>query len=152
MGIRSLIKFKERYPDGETKTLVTIYQQFDGHLEGVGKELAEFLSQKKIINGISSSLQYNDYYYANGPGCLAAQFISKFKTKVGGLYIISSENCEPQTYNYDVILDYQKHIKAPLSGVKIDDIAEVQVYKYDETDPIFAGSPSEFLEFIKIKF
>lgn len=148
MGTRSLIRFKERYPDGETKTLVTIYQQFDGYLNGVGKELAEFLLQKKIINGISSSLQYIDYFYANGPGCLAAQFISKFKTEVGGLYIYP-EDCEEQDYNYDVILDYQKYIDAPIGGVKIDDIVEVRVVKYDETDPIFAGSPSDFLKFIK---
>lgn len=87
MGTRSIIKFIEKY-DGKERPIVAVYQQYDGYLEHVGKQLCDFLSSKTIINGISSN-QYTNKY-ANGIGCLAAQFIRDYKVEVGCLYIYIS--------------------------------------------------------------
>ena len=52
MGTRSTTKFFNEHSD---KPVCAIYQQYDGYLSGVGKELAEFLSDKKVINGFGRS-------------------------------------------------------------------------------------------------
>lgn len=121
MGTRSTIKFYSEF--NQEEALVCIYQQYDGDIGGVGHELAEWLSGKKIINGISG--QKMDQGYANGMGCLAAQFIKEFKTKLGGLYINTIDGEE--LYNYHVRLVDNKLI------ISVNDI--------------FQGTPDELLEF-----
>ena len=64
--------------------IVVMYHQFDGYVEGHGKELVDFLKGKKLVNGFSSSESKN---YFNGMGCLSASTIAHFKTKIGGFYL-----------------------------------------------------------------
>ena len=97
MATRSTVKFFETYSDGEV-CIAAIYQQFDGYISGVGHALAKWLETKEVINGISR--QTMEQGFANGMGCLAAQFIATFKTKIGGLYMTSPDNS--QDYNYEV--------------------------------------------------
>ena len=52
MGTRSTITFCEKIDD-KIIPYVNIYQQYDGYLEGVGKELCEWLEDKIIVNGFS---------------------------------------------------------------------------------------------------
>jgi hypothetical protein len=78
MGTRSITKFIE-----EGKEICVLYRQFDGYPEGHGKELAEFLQNMPIVNGYGD----DTIKQANGVGCLAAQVVSHFKTKVGGFYL-----------------------------------------------------------------
>jgi len=78
MGTRSLIHFQE---DGDT--LCTVYQQYDGYPEGVGKQIYDLLSEVKIVNGIPGG----GGNYANGVGCLIAQYIARYKHGAGGLYV-----------------------------------------------------------------
>lgn len=61
-----------------------MYRQFDGYLEGHGKDLADFLSGFKLVNGISGD---EPPKFANGMGCLAAQVVAHFKNEPGGIYI-----------------------------------------------------------------
>lgn len=96
MGTRSTVKFYKKFGEEEV-ALASIYQQFDGYLDGVGVELAEFLKQRTLINGIGAQTMDNA---ANGIGCLAAQFIAKFKTRIGGLYMTNPD--DSQEYNYEV--------------------------------------------------
>lgn len=135
MGTRSIIKFVEKWQDAENE-LVTIYQQYDGYINGVGYKLAEWLKEKTIVNGFGSKDVTN---CCNGAGCLAAQFIKDFKDGIGYLYIYPSD-CEPQDYNYRVLIDETKTGKA-------DDLITIVVTNWDETEPIFVGSPSELLKF-----
>lgn len=121
MGTRSTIKF---YSDFDVEeVLVCIYQQFDGYITGVGHELADWLKDKKVINGISG--QTMDNGYANGMGCLAAQFIKEFKKDIGHLYISTIE--DSQEYNY--------HVKLIDNKIVI------------EVNNIFKGNPEELLNF-----
>lgn len=137
MGTRSLIKFYEKYGNDEIE-LVTIYQQYDGYIDGVGHELAGWLKKRIILNGFSG--QSDKDGYCNGAGCLVAQFIRDFKSGIGGFYIFPS-NSEAQDYNYKVVIDNTKN------GT-IDEQVQITVTNWDWNDkPIFVGTPSELLAY-----
>ena len=95
MATRSTIRF---YDNDENQPIVTIYHHYDGYYEGVGLQLANFLSVLEVGNGISIEDKMGGF--ANGMGCLAAQYIRQFKEDVGMLYIVSSSTEEE--YNYEV--------------------------------------------------
>lgn len=97
MGTRSTVKFYSEY--NQKNPILSVYQQFDGYLEGVGLSLAEFLKGKTVINGIQSGQTMEDGF-ANGMGCLAAQYVANFKEKIGGFYL--TNNDDSQEYNYEV--------------------------------------------------
>jgi hypothetical protein len=85
MGTRCLTKFIE-----EGKEICVLYRQFDGYPEGHGKELAEFLKNMPIVNGYGD----DTIKQANGMGCLAAQVVAHFKTKVGGFYLYPAKTSD----------------------------------------------------------
>ena len=144
MGTRSTITFYSRM-SGTNFFLVNIYQQYDGYLEGVGKELCEWLKSKIIVNGFSKS----DFNIANGAGCLAAKYISEFKPATGGLYIypedVAHEDCD---YNYSVIID-EDWVTSPFeNNKKAEDIITIEVDNWGEK-PFFKGSVQELLDYIE---
>lgn len=96
MGTRATVKFYSEY--GEDVILASTYHQWDGDYAGVGLDLAMFLKDKKVINGISGQTMSEGY--ANGMGCLAAQYIAKEKDIIGSFYM-TTENDE-QGYDYEV--------------------------------------------------
>ena len=134
MGTRSTITFVEN--DTE---LVKIYQQYDGYIDGVGHELAKWLMKMTLVNGFSDASSKNT---ANGVGCLAAQFIKDYKEGIGGFYIVpldtSNDNID---YNYRVV------IKPTYSKTACNDVTEIIVTNWNETEPVFKGSPAKLLEF-----
>jgi len=101
MGTRSLTKFIEKAKvDGKEKkqTIMVMYRQFDGYPEGHGTELADFLKDRKLVNGYGA-----DKNVFNGMGCCAAQVVAHFKKGVGGFYIYPSNTTDAgQDYNYTV--------------------------------------------------
>jgi hypothetical protein len=98
MGTRSLTFVYEN-----DTPIVCMYRQFDGYPEGHGIELAEFLNDGKIVNGISR----RDEKVFNGMGCLAAQMISNFKKEAGGFYLHAPilGRDDWQEYEYHVFED-----------------------------------------------
>ena len=120
MGTRSTVKFYEN-----DNCICSIYQQYYGDLSGVGKELAEFLAKKKMVNGYKMDVENQ----ANGMGCLVAQYIAQFKKSVGGLYI--SDKDDEQEYNYKVF--------QTVDGVLIMQAFDVC------NDYLYSGKPSVFL-------
>ena len=72
---------------------------------------------------------------ANGEGCLAAQMVAHFKTKVGGFYI------QPPMVVGEFENDYTYAI------VVKDDVIKVTVFEWDEN--IFNGTVPEFKKFIE---
>ncbi len=110
MGTRSTVKFYENFEEKD-ELILSVYHQYDGYIDGVGHKLAEFLKNTKIINGICN--QTMEEGYANGMGCLAAQYVKKFKTRIGCMYLTNAD--DKQEYNYEVRLidgDFQ---------IKVDD-------------------------------
>jgi len=121
MGTRSTVKFFNEY--NTERPILSVYQQYDGYIEGVGHSLAEWLKDKKVINGISGQKAKDGF--ANGMGCLAAQYVAQNKTEIGGFYLTDIE--DEQEYNYEVRLIDNKFI------ISVDDI--------------FKGTPEELLNF-----
>jgi hypothetical protein len=80
-------------------------RQYDGYLRGHGLELATFLLDMKIVNGLGLERKR----VANGAGCLAAQMIAQFKTVPGDFYIESipadPEDLDQIDYVYNVHVD-----------------------------------------------
>ena len=139
MGTRSTITFYKKTND-KIIPIVNIYQQYDGYLEGVGKDLCEWLENKIIVNGISP-LDVGDI--ANGVGCLVAQFIKDKKHCVGDLYIYpigrGQDDCD---YNYSVV------IEDTYSRRKVKDVTTIEVDSWGEK-PFFKGSIQELLDYIE---
>ena len=122
MGTRSLTFI---YDDSNTPVL-NMYRQYDGYPSCHGLELAEFISKKTIINGISNQKMDT---HANGMTCLAAQIVCNFKDDIGGIYLESPSSTDfGQDYSYHVYQD------------------KVVVKKYNNEE-IFSGSWKEFLAF-----
>lgn len=80
MGTRCLTVFK----DAE-KEIAVLYRQFDGYPEGHGKELTDFLKDKRIVNGIGGNANSTNAF--NGMACLAASVVAHFKEDIGGFYL-----------------------------------------------------------------
>lgn len=121
MSTRSTVKFYNEFD--QEQPILSVYQQYDGYIEGVGHELATWLKDKKVINGISGQTMQDGY--ANGMGCLAAQYVAAKKDRIGGFYLTSSD--DEQNYNYTVRMLDEKLI------IEVDDI--------------FKGTPEELLNF-----
>ena len=120
MGTRSLTYVY----DGQTP-IMCMYRQYDGYLSGHGQELANFLNELTLGNGIPA---YGDLYtYANGMGDLAAQMIVWFKKTPGGFYIY------PIDFDQNCWQDYEYHVY------------ENKVVVKNPTKVIFSGSWNEFL-------
>jgi hypothetical protein len=127
MGTRSTIKFYSEWDD--KAVLLSVYQQYDGYISGVGHDLARWLSDKKIINGYGS--QTREDGYANGMGCLAAQFVADMKGGIGGFYMTTPK--DKQEYNYEVrYIDGQFNIK---------------VKEYNSNRVTFDGTPQQLLTY-----
>ena len=141
MGTRSLTHFIERYTQkpktkrGKVKVkdieIVVMYRQYDGYPSGHGIELAEFLSQGRLVNGISAAEKELVF---NGMGCLAAQVVANFKEGAGGFYLhpAGTKDCW-QDYDYYVIGDDETKeltLKCVSSRGKV----------------VFEGTPKEFIE------
>lgn len=86
MGTRSLtVLCEEAKGKKPGREIVVLYRQMDGYPTGHGQGLADFLSDFKIVNGLS--LNENKIKIANGAGCLAAQVIAYFKDSPGEFYL-----------------------------------------------------------------
>ena len=98
MGTRSLIKIKD-----DKKTILCIYQQYDGSLGGVGLDIYNILNhgRSEIINEFSGIDASPDKF--NGMGCLATFLLARIKLNqsrtIGGVYIYPP-SAEREEYNY----------------------------------------------------
>jgi hypothetical protein len=139
MGTRSLTFVY----DGE-EAIINMYRQYDGYPSGHGAELAEFLGQFEMGNGIPVGKTF-EKKYANGMGCLAAQLVSNFKgTEAGGFYLYP-------TSAVDCGQDYEYHIYKDAEGlrVRITDRGcnMFGLTQSDKNEALFDGSVAELIEF-----
>lgn len=131
MGTRSLTIVRE----GSERTsprIITMYRQFDGYPGGHGKDLADFLSKIKMVNGIIG----DRHSIANGSGCLAAQIVAHFKEGPGGIYLHAGSDDEPGAYSEDYTYEVLSDTFKPESGITL-------IVKGRKTE-IFSGKPEEY--------
>ena len=135
MGTRSLTTFVETYKDNSGKKvkneIVTMYRQYDGYMEGHGKDLADFLAGGELVNGFG----VEDKVVFNGMGCLSAQVVAHFKDGVGGFYLQRENKNSGENYRYKVIGDLEtKEIT-------------IEVFEVgNRAKKIFSGSPKQLQE------
>lgn len=142
MGTRSKTSFIEKRGDKLTH-LVSVYQQYDGYVSGVGHDIAKYILNKQICNGIRLGRDTSNL--ANGFTCLIAQFIRDFKTDVGGLYITTED--EIQEYNYNIIFDSDLYYGNSFNEeLETDKYFKVKVIDWNE-QVIFEGTLKELLDF-----
>lgn len=142
MGTRSKTSFIRKMGD-KKEHLVSIYKQYDGYIEGMGYEIANYILNKEIINGIRLGVDTSKM--ANGFDCLIAQFIRDFKTEIGHVYITTENNI--QEYNYDVIFDeglFYNNVGFDIANT--NDYFEIIVTDWNKK-VIFDGTLKELLEF-----
>jgi hypothetical protein len=123
MGTRSLTYVY----NGETPILC-MYRQFDGYPTGHGAELAEFLSDGKLVNGIPFGEKSKIF---NGMGCLAAQMVAHFKETPGGFYIHEVD------LKQDCWQEYEYHLNE----------TNVKITTANQDSVLFDGTWSEFAEY-----
>ncbi len=92
MGTRSTTKI---YNGNDL--ILSLYKQYDGYPDGLGKELKDFIKSGKFTNGFGSS---DEGVVFNGVGCFALQLVSHLKKGVGGLYATTAN--DSQAYNYTI--------------------------------------------------
>lgn len=133
MGTRSLTHVIDN-DFGDPRHILTVYRQYDGYLDGHGRDLAEFISSRKFVNGISG----DPTEVFNGAGCFAAALVAYLKTlrnggageiEAGGVYIHPLDS-PPEEFNYTVT------IAGPEVSLKVTD--------WQDTT-LFEGTPDEFL-------
>ena len=135
MSTRSLVRFARReegvsFSEHPKKVEVQVYKHYDGYPSGHPVELAEFLKEFKIVNGLPYG---NDSKMANGLGCLAAQYIAAFKMKAGDIYVESP----------DTERDWIEYI----TYVWGDDGKGIWMSIFDIEDGcIFVGKPQELID------
>jgi len=142
MGTRSLTYIQESWETciadednnnkvhKKTENILCMYRQYDGYMSGHGHDLAHFLKDFNIVNG----MRMNDPpRTANGMGCLAAQLIVHFKDGPGGIYIYhpNAEDCGEE-FTYTI---YEKEGKIC-----------IRAYGVYSKKVIFDGSPEDMLE------
>ena len=125
MATRSLVRFARReegvsFNEHPEKVIVQVYKHWDGYPSGHPTQLAHFLKEFKIVNGL---------------GCLAAQYIAAFKEQPGDLYVESPEYSEHGDIEYITYVwgDYHKDIW-------------MSIFDTYEDKCIFVGRPQELID------
>ena len=98
MGTRSLTILAGR--DGE---IAVMYRQMDGYPTGHGVELRDFLFGKRITNGFGMDDNIETAF--NGPDCMAAAIVARFKIEagIGGIYLYPAGTRDAgEEYRYTV--------------------------------------------------
>jgi len=144
MGTRSLTRVIPRqeglaYNQGHLhpeKAVVNMYRQYDGYPNGHGIDLAEFLKDIKIVNGIQYTSSVLEILIANGEGCLAAQMVKHFKDGVGNIYL---ELCKGEPGDCG---DEYIYTLFPKPG----EPTYIAIYDVITKECIFVGTPHDLIE------
>ena len=141
MGTRSLtrviprqegLSFSEGH-DHVKKSVINMYRQYDGYPKGHGIDLAEFLDDFTVVNGLGA-----DTYplkIANGYSCLAAQLVAHFKDGPGGIYLETLEGELGDSWEEYIYTVYPKDNEPTF----------ISIYGVYEKACIFVGTAADLL-------
>lgn len=97
MGTPAIVTIR----DEEDDVICCLYTTYDGNL--LAGRLRDYLSNKKIVNGIGPNETWDDSF--NGMGCLAASVVAYFKDDIGIFYLVSPNSDPEANYIIDIWLD-----------------------------------------------
>lgn len=147
MGTRSLTRVFD-IGGGQEYELLSMYRQYDGYPKGHGQELAGFLLDIKLVNGMSHG---DPPKIANGMGCLAAQIVAFFKEGPGGVYLQPHGNIDASQE-----FEYLIRPKGRTMSIEVHDIAFEWDKPRDEEGRLpkrrtvlFEGTPAEMIAWIQ---
>jgi len=107
MGTRSITHIKQMPSLGD-EIICSFYRGFDGYLSGHGKELSEFLSGKRLVNGIGSSFEEGVDF--NRAGQMAPYLITHLsKINSSGMEIIPTGSQEDHI-DYIYTISYNEEL------------------------------------------
>ena len=135
MATRGLIRFAKReegvsFNEHPENVEVQIYNHYDSYPEGLGLDLAKFMRDFRVVNGLGSDLPDK---IANGMGCLAAQLIANMKDGPGNVYV-------EKPHKDRFMIDYTYYI-----WVADNKSIYISVFDYDD-NCIFVGEPYKLIE------
>lgn len=138
------------YSGNKRLHLVSIVSHYDGYVDnGLGSDLAKFLSECDLVNGIpGSNTNKGKKRYSNGMDCLAAQVITHLKGDeniAGGIYVVGFNPKDPREDSYYCYEIYER-------GSKI--MIDVYDSMWDENmdEPVFSGPATDLANFINKKY
>ena len=139
MATRARISIARReegvsFSEKPEKTIVEIYNHYDGYPQGLGVTLADYLDGYHIVNGLGRE---NDKLF-NGLGCMAASIITYLKDGPGNIYIEDPES------KHDW-LDYEYVIWG-------DDYKSIWISIFCGSKCEFVGKPTALLETYNEKY
>lgn len=73
MGTRATTVIRNEEGD----VILTMYRQMDGYFNGHGREIVDFISKGKLVNGFSFGSKFGEVF--NGMGDLACQLVAHLK-------------------------------------------------------------------------
>lgn len=121
MGTRSVTVFSQHNPqEDDSQIYAYLYRQFDGYIDGHGHELATFLYDFKLVNGIPMVYQGK---LANGIDNLAVQAVTHFAEGPSNFRLISGKSFCDAEYVYEVYM-----LTEPGFG---EDAGEIGINMYD---------------------
>lgn len=121
MGTRSTVKF---YEDGNP--ILSLYQQYDGYVGGVGQQIAELFKKYQIVNGVG------DVGMANGFSELALFYLIDNKKGNGNIY--ATHEKDMQEFNYEINASFGS--------------SDIYVTVKEGRDVIFDGLVNDFVEYV----
>ena len=91
MATRAIIRIAERedgvsFSEHPERIRTQIYHHYDGYPKHLGCNLAEFLCDFRVVNGLPTNY-FENIKVANGMGCLTAQLIAALKEESGNVYV-----------------------------------------------------------------
>ena len=116
------------------KSIINMYQQYDGYPSYMGVKFAEFVKPIKIINGMSGDVKMGEI--ANGPECLAAQLIHEFKTEVGNTYLQICDGEPGDSHEEYIYTLYPKE----------NEPTYISIYDVYEKECIFVGTADKLID------
>tara|TARA_Y100000034_G_C6828617_1_gene373865 strand:- start:61 stop:549 length:489 start_codon:yes stop_codon:yes gene_type:complete len=110
MGTRSLTIVK----DTQGREVLNMYRQYDGYPTGHGEEVADFLKEYTVVDGLPLGVKKKMF---NGVGCMAASIVKHFKENAGGIYLnpAGMRDCGEE-YIYEVTVDSGRILLKVLAG------------------------------------
>ena len=140
MSTRSLVRFAKReegvsFSEHPERVEVQVYKHYDGYPEGHPLDLAKFLKDFKIVNGLGQ----NTHKIANGLGCLAAQYVAAFKMVPGDMYIENSNSKHMD-------IDYITYVWGDDGKDIWMSIFSISPWSDKEDECVFVGEPEQLID------
>jgi len=136
MSTKAIIRFANRedgvsFSEHPEKVRTQIYHHYDGYPEYLGCNLAEFLCDFRVVNGLPLNY-FEDIKVANGMGCLAAQTVKYLKDEPGQIYLQKPRNMDWEEYEYFI-------------WCKDGHGVWISIFDYND-NCIFVGKPDKLIE------